>query len=199
MLIRVCVDVQHSFCHLQGALYTTGAETIVPLIARLNHEAEKQDIFLIGSLDTHDYASREFVENGGPWPPHCIKGSEGWLMPAEILPKRFRILSQEPTDVIQACDDQRAALFFEKDSYNVFDNPNLDRLLTFLKQKDHSLEFEVYGIALDYCVHATVLELRKRGHAVTLIKNATIGINVETTAAALKEMKTVGVMIDKRK
>lgn len=51
------------------------------------------------------------------------------------------------------------------------------------------------GLATDYCVKNTVLQLRKAGFQVILNKAACRGIAPETVQAALEEMKQAGVLI----
>lgn len=51
------------------------------------------------------------------------------------------------------------------------------------------------GLATDYCVKTTALQLRKAGFAVILNKAACRGISPDTVAAALDEMKKAGIVI----
>src|SRR5262249_22706503 len=116
--IRVDVDTQHGFCDPKGGLYVRGADRVIENVSRLNRHAAERGIALIGSVDTHDYATPEFRVNGGIWPVHCVKGTWDWLKVPATLPPRFRIVGRDPTDVARASDGGRAALFFEKDVYS---------------------------------------------------------------------------------
>ncbi len=40
-IVRVDVDTQHGFCHPKGGLYVQGAEAVLPVVARLNAQAEQ--------------------------------------------------------------------------------------------------------------------------------------------------------------
>lgn len=188
--IRVDVDTQHGFCDPRGALFVRGAEKAIPNVARLNRDAVARGIPLIGSVDSHDFSSPEFVTNGGPWPVHCVKGTWDWLKPGATLPERFRIVGRDPTDVVRAFEGGRAALYFEKDVYSIFDNRNVDGLLAAL---GGPLEVHVYGLATDYCVRAAALEFRKRGHDVVVATDAIAGVAPQTTRSALDEMREAGV------
>jgi nicotinamidase/pyrazinamidase len=190
--IRVDVDTQHGFCDPRGGLYVKDAEVAIAQVTRLNRDAARRGIPLVGSLDSHDFSSREFVTNGGPWPVHCVKGTWDWLKPAELLPARFRVIGRDATDVHLAWEDGAVALYFEKDMYSLFDNGNVERLLFGLAP---GVRFEVYGIATDYCVKAAALELRKRGYETWLVTDAIAGVAPETTEKALAEMKTAGVKL----
>jgi nicotinamidase/pyrazinamidase len=188
--IRVDIDTQHGFCDPEGGLYVRGAEKAIANVAALNRDAAERSIPLIGSVDTHDFASPEFQANGGPWPAHCVKGTWDWLKPEATLPPRFRFVGRDATDATRAAEGGRVALYFEKDAYSFFDNRNLDPFLDALGGKRR---FEVYGIATDYCVRAAALELRKRGHEVVLVTDAIAGVAPETTEKALAEMRAAGI------
>jgi nicotinamidase/pyrazinamidase len=53
----------------------------------------------------------------------------------------------------------------------------------------------IYGIATDYCVRATALDGRAAGFPVTVVEDLCRGVSRETTAAAIAEMKRMGVMV----
>ena len=86
MLIRIDVDTQNGFCDPAGGLHVKGAERALENVARLNRDALAHGAALVGSVDSHDFSSPEFRENGGPWPTHCVKGTWDWLKPAGVLP-----------------------------------------------------------------------------------------------------------------
>ncbi|MCH8211855.1 MAG: isochorismatase family protein [Planctomycetes bacterium] len=56
----------------------------------------------------------------------------------------------------------------------------------------------VGGLALDYCVRASVLDALKEGFAVHLIADATRAVNIEPSDGdkALDEMREAGVIIE---
>ncbi len=197
MIVRVDVDTQNGFADPRGGLHVKGGEGVLPNVARLNADAAARGIPLLGSVDSHDFASPEFRTNGGPWPVHCVKGTWDWLKPEATLPPRFRIVGREPADVARAFDGGCAALYFEKDAYSIFDNLNADAAVALLERRAEAdgerLRFEVYGIATDYCVRAAALELRKRGFEVDLVADAIAGVAPDTTAGALAEMSAAGI------
>ena len=55
----------------------------------------------------------------------------------------------------------------------------------------------VCGLATDYCVKFTALDARQLGFDVTLIEDATRGVNLRPTdsAEAIEEMKRAGVKV----
>jgi nicotinamidase/pyrazinamidase len=191
-LVRLDIDTQHDFCHPRGALYVPGAERVIPKVAALNRDARERRIVLLGSVDAHDYASAEFDRNGGPWPVHCVKGTWGQLKVEELLVDRFRMIPPDPVDVAAKLDPGWAALYFEKDHYSVFSNPNFERVLSLLGP---ALRFQVYGVATDYCVKAAALELASRGHEVGVVLDACAGVAPETTERAIAELEAAGVRL----
>ena len=85
-MFYVDVDTQYDFCDPKGALAVKGAQDILPNIRSLLAHAHGS--LIVGSVDTHDFSAWEFAENGGPFPPHCVKGTPGWLKMPGTLPSR---------------------------------------------------------------------------------------------------------------
>ncbi len=190
-IVRVDVDTQYGFCHPSGGLYVPGAEKVIPLVARLNRDAEERGLRLIGSVDTHESFSREFKENGGSWPVHCVKGTWDWLKVPETLPRRFLILAAATYRELP--DRPDVALYFEKDVYSLFDNPNAEPLVRRLAEQ--GAVFQVYGVATDFCVRAAALgvRLRARPARIQLVEDAIAAVNEQGGREALAELMANGV------
>ena len=176
-LVFVDVDTQNDFMNKDGALYVPGAEDIKNNIGILMDYAIDRKITV---LKTHDYHTDEFVEfvdNGGPFPPHCVKHSSG-------------------VDCISETDEYEDYIhLFEKNSYDVFDeedgNPKFSQFIL-----EHSVtKAVVYGVATDYCVKAAVLGLRRHGVEVLVVAEAIKGVSKDTTDEALREMREKGAKI----
>ena len=73
----IVVDVQNDFCP-GGALAVTGGDELGPAIAEA---AERADL-VVATRDMHPPNHRSFIEQGGPWPAHCVAGTAG----AELHP-----------------------------------------------------------------------------------------------------------------
>lgn len=140
--IRVDVDTQIGFCDPKGNLYVPSAPETLENIRALVTDAQKRDIPLIGSVDSHSYDAWEFLENGGPFPAHCVKGTADWLKIEGTLPKRFRFIplsggSNTIVGEAKQGDGNRhygpkefareaisgVGLYFEKEVYSAFANP----------------------------------------------------------------------------
>ena len=182
------VDTQVDFMLKDGALYVPGAEKIIPNIEKLTNHARQQGEIIMGSVDKHAKGDAELLANGGPFPEHCMDGEHGqkkiWVTnpvcPAYIENKMMRFSQLE-----HFIGDKRE-VFFEKQHYDVFTNPNAKSVL------EHVCYAVVYGVATDYCVKAAVLGMRNLGIEVFLVKDAVKGITQEGENEALKEMKDAG-------
>lgn len=80
------------------------------------------------------------------------------------------------------------SIYFEKQSYDVFTNPNAEELL----KRANVTEAVVYGVATDYCVKAAVLGMQKRGIQCYVVEDAIKGVSPDTTKSALEEMVNAG-------
>src|SRR5688572_24427960 len=95
--IFVDVDTQYDFCDPKGALFVQGAPEAARVSAALVRHAASRGEPIVGSVDSHNHEAWEFATNGnrGPggekpnFPPHCVKGTAGWLKLPDTLPERF--------------------------------------------------------------------------------------------------------------
>jgi nicotinamidase/pyrazinamidase len=205
MKIFVDVDVQRDFCAPDGALYVPGSPN--ELFRRLTEHAMEHAIPILGSIDSHAFDAWEFAsnDNRGPngeeprFPDHCVKGTPGWLKVEGTLARRFRFVPNQPgADATALAGELRGgraqALYFEKEVYSLFANPNAEAILDALVGVEEA-EFVVYGVATDYCVRAAALGLRERGHRVTLLADAVAGITEAGVKDALEAMRAAGVVM----
>lgn len=213
------VDLQVDFCSRSGRLYVSDAEKILDNCEKLVNHAVRTKQLIVGSVDTHSYDSWEFGNNKnlGPngekpnFPVHCVKGTNGWLKMNDVMVKntifipntKINTVSNEILNLVKKPNLQ--AIYFEKEVYSMFANPNaehvLDTLLDF--NFNEEVEFVVFGVATDYCVKAAALGLkeycnkRKLNSSVKLIINAIAGVTQKTTNEALEEMKNAGIELMK--
>lgn len=158
------IDTQIDFLFPAGALYSPGAETLIPAIRTLNTFAVKNGIVLISTTCAHTEDAAEFKV----WPPHCIKGTVGQLKPAATI---------VPGQII-----------LEKNELDLFSNPDLPGLLDRLEITDCF----VYGLLTEYCVKCAIMGLLKTGRKVNLITDAIIHLNQETAQHVIADFKAAG-------
>jgi len=68
----ILVDIQNDFCP-DGALAVNEGNQIVPIVNRLIPEFP----LVISTQDWHPAHHISFKERGGPWPHHCVQGTDG--------------------------------------------------------------------------------------------------------------------------
>jgi nicotinamidase/pyrazinamidase len=97
MLRRILVDVdtQHDFIDPAGALHVPGEPGVREAIAAALDRAQAAGDPILGSVDSHAYDCWEFQANGGPFPPHCVKGTPGWLRVWHDRPARTRFVPMQ--------------------------------------------------------------------------------------------------------
>lgn len=207
--IYVDVDTQYDFCAPGGALFVEGAPKAAEQCARLVRRALAEGAAIVGSVDSHAHDAWEFSTNDrrGPngekpnFPPHCVKGTRGWLKLESTLTERFVFVPMDAPS--PRVPDGTDAVYFEKEVYSLFANPNAARWLELLCKGDPA-EFIVFGVATDYCVRAAALDslawARARGGSVakstvTVVEDAIAGVAKDSTERALAELRAAGVSL----
>lgn len=170
------IDTQVDFMYPAGALYVPGAERIVPAIARLNHYAAGCGFPVVSDMDAHTENDPEFKV----WPPHCIAGTLGQLKPPETLLEKRVVVPWGPEKVHVEGAQQ---IIFEKQTLNLFENPNMGALLETLSAD----AYVVYGVVTEYCVRFAALGLLETGKPVTLVTDAVETLNREDSERTLRE------------
>jgi nicotinamidase/pyrazinamidase len=173
------VDVQNDFCP-GGSLAVADGDAVVPVLNRWISATGKAGVPVYASRCWHPKGHASFAERGGPWPPHCVQNTRGADFHSDLtLPSGAAIISKG-TDV-------------DRDDYSAFHSPELAERL----RRDGVRRLSVGGLALDYCVRATVLDAMKAGFEVSLIRAATRAVEVETGDGerALSEMRAAGATI----
>lgn len=171
----IVVDVQNDFC-AGGALAVPDGDAVVEPINRLSRAAN----FVVATRDWHPPNHNSFRAYGGPWPVHCVQGSEG----AELHPRLDRDQIDAVVDAGQAPD---------LPGYSGFEGTDLEQLL-----RDHDVkEVHLAGLALDYCVKATALDARRVGFDVVVHRDATRSIDAQPGDAqrAVEELREAGVRV----
>lgn len=159
------VDTQRDFMLPGGKLYVPGAEKRIPNMQRLVDAARDGRVFLVGDICTHAPDDPEFQE----WPPHCIRGSEGAEKIPETLVEGAYVVPNEPDVPLPPDLVERRQVILEKQTLDVFDNPNTERIL---RRLDPEAEFAVFGVVTEYCVRLVATGLLERGRRVALITDA---------------------------
>ena len=173
----IVVDFQKDFTP-GGALAVPEGDRIAERVNEL--AADPRFELVIATRDWHPPDHGSFKEQGGPWPVHCVQGSEG----AELDPTLDVALMDVVLDAGQDPDT---------DGYSAFDGTALEELL-----RERGIErVTVVGLATDYCVKHTALDARHAGFDVVVDPEAVRGVEVHEgdSEKALEEMRGAGVTV----
>lgn len=161
----IIVDVQNDFCP-GGSLAVADGDQVVPALNRYIEKFTAAGLPIFATRDWHPAKTKHFNTGGGPWPPHCVQGTEGGKFhPALALPQSASIVSK--------------GISPDADSYSGFEATDAEGVG--LAQRLRGLGVErlfVGGLATDYCVKFTVLDALKEGFKVTLLEDAIRGVNL---------------------
>jgi nicotinamidase/pyrazinamidase len=175
------IDTQIDFLFPAGALYVPGAERLLPALAQLTRYAAEHSIPVVASMDAHTEDDPEFQE----WPPHSVAGTQGQRKPADLLLERRVTIPTAPGECVIEGAQQ---IVVEKQTLDVFANPNLPRLL---EQLDAD-RYVVYGVATEYCVRSAITGLLKTGKPVELVGDAIREIDAAAAQRTLSEFAAAG-------
>ena len=151
------IDTQLDFMYSAGALYVPGAESIVPLIAKLNRAAP----LVISTMDAHTEDDPEFQI----YPHHCVAGTLGQRKPVETL--------LEKRALVPARTGGARQLILEKQKLDCFSSPHLRPLLAELNAD----RYVVYGVVTEICVRCAAFGLLKTGKRVEIVTDAIRPLN----------------------
>jgi nicotinamidase/pyrazinamidase len=144
---------------ITGSLAVPGAIEIVGQVQDYMDWARNKDWPVALTMCQHPKKHCSFIENGGTWPAHCVKGTWGQRLQIGIE----AMVQQDEEDYPLFMKGREIAV----DQYSGFDNTSLNRYLINNKVKS----VEVCGLARDYCVDATVQAALKLGYEVNVLEH----------------------------
>jgi nicotinamidase-related amidase len=171
----IVVDFQNDFTP-GGALAVRDGDRIAGRVNEL--AADPRFELVVATRDWHPADHGSFAERGGPWPVHCVQGTEG----AELHPS----LERERVDVVidKGTDP-------DTEGYSGFEGTTLGELL-----RERGIDrVTVVGLATDYCVKNTALDALRQGLEVTVDSEGVRGVDVSEgdSERALDELRSAGV------
>lgn len=173
----VVIDCQNDF--IDGTMACEFANEAVDNII----EYFKDDMNVYYTSDFHPINHMSFKDQGGPWPPHCVEGTIG----AEIHDK-FHDSPHKPSNE----NTYYKGRHFQTEEYsgaearNGFDEKLIDNL---------SDTVYLGGIASEFCVRETALDLKKVGKEVIILKDLIGYVNKENHEENLKDLEEKGIII----
>lgn len=174
----VIIDVQYDFLP-GGSLAVPESEGIIPVLNRYIELFKIESLPIFATRDWHPVDHCSFVEQGGPWPPHCVAGTPGAAFSRELLlPEGVPVISKAMTP--------------EKEAYSDFEDTDFDAQL-----RRHGIkQLYIGGLATEYCVRSTVLDSLRLGYETFLLIDAIRPVDVEPGDGdrAIEEMKQQGAV-----
>lgn len=171
----VVVDIQNDFCP-GGALAVSNGDKVVPVLNKYIQLFRKAGAPIFYTRDWHPQDHSSFKSQGGPWPPHCVQGTDGAKFHPDLIPPA-------PGEVISKADEKDEA-------YSFFQGTDMAERL----RRQGITTLLVGGLATDYCLRETVLDGLKFGFRVYHLDDASKGVNVrpDDSDRALQEMVSKG-------
>ena len=192
----IIIDVQNDFCP-GGALAVKAGDQIIPIINKISPNFDK----VIATQDWHpkNHVSFAQTHNKQPYETIIIHGIEQALWPNHCVPGTFG------AELHKDLNSKEIDLIIRKGS-----NPNVDSYSAFLendKKTETGLHYylkglkikELFfcGLATDYCVYFSAIDAKKYGFQVSVILDATRGVDFPTDNIkhAIENMKKKGIKI----
>jgi len=190
------VDAQADFMLPSGKLYVPGAEKIILNMNRLVEAARQGRVLLISSADAHAPDDPEFRE----WPPHCVKDTAGAELVPEARAARLLVIPNQSDCVLPSDLSAYQQILLEKNTLDVFDNPNTDKLLAQLSASQKSdvgagPEFLVFGVVTEYCVLRAADGLLRRSYCVSIVEDAVQSLDEQKGRTILSDLQSRGARL----
>jgi nicotinamidase/pyrazinamidase len=169
----IIVDFQNDFTP-GGALAVAGGDEIGGRVEELARSGDFD--LVVATRDWHPPDHGSFAEQGGPWPPHCVQGTDG----AELRFTNYDVLIDKGVGV----GDEGYSAFEKSDLEQVLRERGIDRLT-------------VVGLATDYCVKNTAIGGAELGFDVTVDREGVRPVEVKPGDGerALEAMRAAGVRV----
>lgn len=172
----IVADVQNDFLP-DGALGIEGGDAVIGPLNRVMRLFAAAGLPIFCSRDWHPDHHCSFTGQGGIWPDHCIAGTVGAEFAAEMdLPDDAVVISKATNP--------------DRDAYSALEGTDLGERL----EARQIRRVFVGGLATDYCVRATVLDLIDAGFDVVVIDDAIAAVDAKAGDGdkALRQMVTAG-------
>ena len=172
MKALVVVDMQNDF--ITGSLGTKEAQAIVPNVKKKIEEAAANGDYIFFTYDTHydDYLE---TREGEKLPvKHCIKDTDGWKIPEELIPEGYG-----------------KRMHVVKRTFGCYNLPDM-MLEAANSVHEFITEIELLGLCTDICVVSNALLLKSAFYEdceISVDANCCAGVTPESHEAALKTME----------
>lgn len=160
--VLLIVDMQNDFVRPEGSLYVEAATQTIQPIASLLKRAREKGVHIAFTQDSHQEEDLEFEI----WPPHCIKGTEGWQIIDELTPR--------PGELV-----------LEKSRYDAFYGTSFDHYLTRVWKAKNLI---IVGTVANICVGQTAASAGLRWINVVTPADGISALSEFDQASALRQI-----------
>jgi nicotinamidase/pyrazinamidase len=165
----ILVDLQNDFLP-GGNLPVSEGDQAIPVLNGYLARFIERSLPIFATRDWHPPNHCSFRDYGGRWPVHCLRDSEGAAFCRALkLPSSAVIISKATSP--------------EQDAYSGFQNTELSERLNAAGIR----RLFIGGLATDYCVLHTLLDARKLGFKVFLLRDAIRGVDLKPGDSAKAE------------
>ena len=170
--LLIVVDMQKDF--VDGALGTDEAVSIVRNVVK---KIEDHDGDIIVTYDTHSEDYMQTQEGKNLPVPHCIKGTEGWMLDGKV---QAALNKKEYTEIEKPTFGSTALVEYIRSNYD-----------------PANIEIELVGLCTDLCVVSNALLLKANflETKVSVDAGCCAGVTVESHNAALLTMKMCQISV----
>src|SRR5512139_1271654 len=164
----VVTDVQNDF--VTGTLAVPGAAAIVAPLDRAIDAFHARGLTVVAIRDWHPPGHCSFAASGGPWPEHCVQGSEGAQFVAGLRFSPGVLLVSKGTDP-------------DAEAYSGFKGTALAEAL----RARNVRRLFIGGLATDYCVLNTVQDAIAAGFEAVVLTDGIRAVDVHPGDGATAE------------
>ena len=184
--MKTCIVVDDVYAFIDGSMACqNGSRSVLESIRYINSQKDLDQVVYVQEYHPKNHCS--FLDQGGIWPPHGIGGTRE----SEIAQEFYLQIQQEK---------------FRPGEENIFrkgENPLVEEYSGYLAKNTNGCllkdrigkETVVCGIATEYCVKQTVLDLLDGGFQVSVLEKGLAYIDEEGHKKTLEELKQKGVII----
>ena len=156
----IVVDLQPDFMP-GGPLAVAEGDRVAAPIGRFARHFST----VVATQDWHPQGHVSFAERGGPWPPHCVAGTQGAEVHAALPDELVTLKLRKGTGL-------------HVDSYSGFrDDAGLSTGLAGYLRERGIERLYVCGLARDYCVRATAIDGAREGFEVLVVDDLTRAVD----------------------
>lgn len=179
--IIVDVDTQKHFFLDNGPLCVRDHEVVLANIQRIMAWAHAMHVRVVSTVQV-------CTNNTIYCNSYTLGGLSVRKLNCTLCPKRIRFDAADCTDVPRGLLQRYDQVILQKRSFDPFDEPRADRVLTDLEAD----EFILVGTPIEGAVKATALGLLARGKKVAVAADATGALNNTAARRALRKIRTKG-------